>query len=153
MFANDKRPRLLVPALAPLYDKGLELAYPFIRIVTGLMLVPHGVGKFTNAQTVTTVTGLLHKLGLEPATPLFWFLASLEAFGGLLVAIGLFTRPVAFVIFVEMMVISFAVYWPNGYFAGARGYEHTLLWGLMFLAIAMVGGGRYSVDRRLGKEL
>ena len=77
---------------------------------------------------------------------------SLELFGGIMLAVGLFTRPVALAIAVEMMVISLDVYWPNGYFAGTRGYEHTLLWALIALAIAARGGGKQSADRLIGKE-
>jgi putative oxidoreductase len=69
-----------------------------------------------------------------------------------MLAIGLFTRPVALAIAIEMLVISFDVYWPNGFFAGTRGYEHTLLWGLIALAIAARGGGKQSVDALIGKE-
>jgi putative oxidoreductase len=42
---------------------------------------------------------------------------------------------------------------PKGYSVGAGGYEYVLLIGVVLLAIAMRGGGPYSVDRLIGKEL
>ena len=146
-------PRLIFPGFEPFYQSISGLAYPFIRFVTGAMLIPHGWRKFVDSGTQKNVIELFHKLGFEPAKLLFWFAGSLELFGGLMLAIGLFTRPVALAIAIEMLVISFFVYWPNGFFAGARGYEHTLLWGLVVLAIAARGGGKLSADRLIGKEL
>jgi putative oxidoreductase len=146
------RTRLYFPRMEPFYQSISGLAYPFVRFVTGAMLVPHGWRKFVDSGTQRAVVELFHKLGIEPAGLLFWLIGSLELFGGVMLAIGLFTRPVALAIAVEMLVISFDVYWPNGFFAGARGYEHTLLWGLIALAIAARGGGKHSVDALIGKE-
>ena len=146
------RTRLYFPSMEAFYQSISSLAYPFIRFVTGAMLVPHGWRKFVDSGTQRAVVELFHKLGIEPAGLLFWLIGSLELFGGVMLAIGLFTRPVALAIAIEMLVISFDVYWPNGFFAGTRGYEHTLLWGLIALAIAARGGGKQSVDALIGKE-
>ena len=87
------------------------------------------------------------------AFPLAWAYAigALEFFGGLLLIAGLFTRLVAAAIFVEMMVISFAVLYPSWSW-GRRGMEYALFMGLIALAIALRGGGRYSLDRLIGRE-
>ncbi len=146
------RPRLFFPRLGTFYQSISGLAYPFIRFVTGAMLVPHGYRKFVDAGTQKAVIELFHKHSLEPAATLFWFIGSLELFGGVALAIGLFTRPIALAVAIEMLVITFDVFWPNGFFAGTRGYEHTLLWGLVALAIAARGGGRYAADQLIGKE-
>jgi len=45
-----------------------------------------------------------------------------------------------------------SVYWPRFGWTGP-GYEYPLLWGLMMLAVALRGGGPYSLDRKLGREL
>jgi putative oxidoreductase len=42
---------------------------------------------------------------------------------------------------------------PQGFGWGNRGYEYPLFWGLIMFAIALRGGGPYSLDRRIGKEL
>ena len=51
------------------------------------------------------------------------------------------------------MVLIMYLYWHNGFSWLARGYEYVLLWGLVCFAIALRGGGPYSLDRMLGKEL
>jgi putative oxidoreductase len=52
-----------------------------------------------------------------------------------------------------MAFLTFVVYWGSGFGWLQRGYEYTLLWGVMCLAIALRGGGPLSLDRLLGKEL
>ena len=53
---------------------------------------------------------------------------------------------------VEMLVIVLLFQWQFGYFWTARGYECALLWLLLCVAIFFKGGGRYSVDRMIGRE-
>ena len=64
-------------------------------------------------------------------------------------AIGLFTRFFAAGIAIQMAVIAFVVQMPRGF---AR-MEMFLLWGIVMFAIALRGGGPYSLDREIGKEL
>ena len=52
-----------------------------------------------------------------------------------------------------MGFLTFVLYWSTGFSWLNRGYEYTLLWGIMCLAIALRGGGPWSLDRWLGKEL
>lgn len=87
------------------------------------------------------------------ALPAAYFVSYIELVGGALIAIGLFTRPVAAAIAVEFAVITFIVHWPRGFSAGAGGYEYPLLWGVLFFAIALRGGGWLSLDRKIGREL
>ena len=61
------------------------------------------------------------------------------------------TRVVAAALFVEMMVISFGVLYPSWSW-GKRGMEYALFMGLISLAILLRGGGRYSLDRLIGRE-
>ena len=53
---------------------------------------------------------------------------------------------------IEMLIIT-VTYWGNGFGWMRRGYEYVLLWGLVCFAIALRGGGPYSLDRKLGREL
>jgi putative oxidoreductase len=78
---------------------------------------------------------------------------ALETIGGLLIAIGLFTRPIAALLVIEFLVIIFVAHWPRGYGVGAGGIEYPLMWGLILLAILLRGGGPWSVDRKLGWEV
>jgi putative oxidoreductase len=101
---------------------------------------------------MATPSSSIVKWGL-PA-PLAWgyWIAILEFAGGIMLAIGFLTRPVAFLVAVEMAVAVIGVHLPNGFFWTAKGFEYPLLWGLLALAIAIRGGDRLSVDRALGAE-
>ena len=68
-------------------------------------------------------------------------------------AIGLLTRIAAAMIGIEMIVIVILFQWQFGYFWTNRGYEFALLWVLLCIAIFFKGGGRYSVDRLIGREI
>jgi putative oxidoreductase len=52
-----------------------------------------------------------------------------------------------------MGYLTFIQYWANGYGWRTDGYEYVMMWGTLALAIALRGGGPYSVDRVLGREL
>jgi putative oxidoreductase len=114
------------------------------------MILPHGWPKLM-AGVGATAAGALVKRGIQPAEPLAIVLITLETLGGLCVALGLFTRFWAAAIFIEMMVIVYH-YLPKFGWTGP-GYEYPLMWGLVMLAIALRGGGPYSLDRAIGREL
>jgi len=73
------------------------------------------------------------------------------AFGGFMLALGLFTRIVAAAIAIEMAVICFAVLYP-AWSWGHHGMEYALLMGLVALGVFLQGGGRYSLDHLIGRE-
>jgi uncharacterized membrane protein YphA (DoxX/SURF4 family) len=96
------------------------------------------------------------------AVPLAWPIVRVAVGWNLLVhgwgkvargpSVGLFTRFFAAAAAVEMLVIT-VLYWKAGFSWLNRGYEYTLLWGLVCFAIALRGGGPYSLDRRIGVQL
>jgi len=93
----------------------------------------------------------LVKRGIAPAEPLAVVLIILETVGGLCVALGLFTRFFAAAITIEMAVIVYHHLPKFGW--GAGGYEYPLMWGLLMFAIALRGGGPWSLDRKIGWQL
>ncbi|HUZ75681.1 MAG TPA: DoxX family protein [Stellaceae bacterium] len=139
---------LFIPALKPLYDRLGRFSYPFIRFVVGLAMMPHGWAKFTVPKTQQGVTALMGKLGFHPAAVFFWFIAGLELFGGAMLALGLLTRLIALMLTVELIVIIFDVFIPNG-----RAIDGVLMWAFVIFAFAWGGGGRYSLDRLIGREV
>jgi putative oxidoreductase len=54
---------------------------------------------------------------------------------------------------VEFAIITFVAHWPQGFTWSRGGWEYPLFWGLIMFAIALRGGGPYSLDRKLGWEL
>ena len=113
-----------------------------LRIVAGLMLVQHGVQKHF---------GLLLAPGqpsfgtLKPFS-MFWIAGTLEIAGGVLLAVGLFTRPVAFVLSGLMASAYFIAHARLSFFPVVNGGELAVLNCFVFLVFAAIGGGRFSLD-------
>jgi putative oxidoreductase len=147
---ENAQTKLLIPGLRPFYEKVEPLSWALVRITAGLMIIPHGWPKLM-AGVGPVAANALSKRGIEPAEPLAVILILLETLGGLCVALGLFTRFFAAAITIEMTVIVYHHLPKFGW--TERGYEYPLMWGLVMLAIALRGGGPYSLDRRLGREL
>lgn len=145
-------PRPLIPALRPFYERTPDISWLIVRLTAGLMLLPHGIPKVFQQGVAAFAAAGLQKRGIEPALPLAYLIAILETVGGLCVALGLFTRFFAAAIAIEMAVIT-VIYLPQGFGWTKPGYEYVLMWGLIMFAIALRGGGPYSLDRRIGKEL
>lgn len=151
-------PQLLVPALAPFYQQGTPAAYALLRLAFGLTIVTHGVPKLLGtshgsmADPMAGSTNLIGTvLNLPFAPQLALFVALLESFGGLAVAIGLCTRLVAPMLAVQMVFICLAL--GPTYPWIDRGIEYPLILGFIALLISLHGGGAYSLDRRIGREL
>lgn len=132
--------------------ENVPLAYAFARVWFALLILPSGYEKVFQDGATRIAAGNVLKTGFTP--PLFWawVVAHLEFFGMILLALGLLTRPVALAFAVELAVITVMIQMPNGYFWTSRGAEFALMLTLVCFAFVMGGGGRYSVDRRLGKE-
>ena len=143
-------PRLLLPFLKPFYDKVIPLSWLVIRIGCGWVLLVHGWGKVTRGPAAYVKP--FADMGFEPALLWVWLGLIVEFGGGLAILLGLFTRFFAAAVAIEMLIIT-CLYWNNGFSWLNRGYEFTLLWGFIALAIALRGGGPYSLDRKLGVEL
>lgn len=145
--------RLIFPRFGRLYASFAPYSYAFMRFCTGMVLVPHGVQKLFLGGAASTAKAALGGLGPELSLAVAYAVGCVELFGALFLAIGFLTRLAALSIAVEMTVIILVVLWPNGYFWTNRGYEYALLWDLLALACFFRGGGRYSVDHLLPREI
>jgi putative oxidoreductase len=144
--------KLMYPGLAGFYESMLPVAATLVRVVVGIMFLMHVWGKF-NAGAARIAANFGTNYGL-PMPDLFAYTAmGLELVGGVCLIIGLFTRFFAAALAVEMGIALIVAHLPKGYSIGAGGYEYVLLIGVVLLAIAMRGGGPYSVDAKIGKEL
>ena len=121
---------------APSTDAGLLV----LRAFAGLALAfAHGLGKFPPSERF--IAGVA-TMGF-PAPALFaWAAAGAELIGGILLAIGLFTRPSAFLILATMATAGFIRHAPDPF----SGKEKALLFGAVALLFLLAGAGRYSVD-------
>ncbi len=116
-----------------------------LRIVSALLFMQHGAQK------------LFGFLATQPgATPplfsMMGFAGVLEFFGGLLLLLGLFTRPVAFILSGQMAVAYFMAHAPGGFFPLQNRGELAVLYCFVFLYFALAGGGEWSIDRLLNRE-
>jgi putative oxidoreductase len=150
MAAHD-RPKLVFPALAGLYERFSPFSYAFMRFATGAVLLPHGIQKVLNVPIAKFAPNIAAK-GLPFAEGLAYLTYFAESVAAACLAIGLLTRIAAAAIGIEMLVIVFVFQWQFGYFWTVRGYEYALLWLLLCIAIFFKGGGRYSIDRMIGRE-
>ncbi len=113
-----------------------------LRIVVGLLFMEHGLAKLFGFPTGAIHPAMFH---------LLWFAGILEAFGGLLLVLGLFTRPVAFVLSGEMAVAYFIANEPRNFFPLLNGGDAVILYCFIFFYFFVVGGGCWSLDRLLSR--
>jgi putative oxidoreductase len=108
-----------------------------MRIIVGIMFACHG------AQKVLGVFG-----GMPPDAPqhIVWIAGSIELLGGALVALGLFTRPVAFLCSGLMAVAYFYGHARNGFWPKLNGGELAILYCWLFLYYAAQGAGAFALD-------
>lgn len=111
------------------------------RIGTALLFMQHGAQKLFGLLGGSQVDSLFSMMGLAGV---------LEFFGGLLVVLGLFTRSVAGLLALEMLIAYFMAHAPNGVFPIQEGGgEMALLYMLAFALIAMIGPGKYNMDEMM----
>lgn len=114
-----------------------------LRIITGFLFIWHGSQK------------LLGFPPMQPAPPpdamppmaLIVTAGILELFGGLLILVGLFTRPTAFILSGMMAAAYFMAHAPQGFLPLQNGGETAVLYCFVFLLLWFAGGGEWSLDR------
>jgi putative oxidoreductase len=123
-------------------DDWTGYARSVLRIVVGLTFSLHGFQK---------LFGMFGGMGGHGATAhmwsQFWVAGVLEALGGVLLILGLFTRPVAFLLCGEMAVAYFGTHFPRGFAPIHNGGELAVLYCFVFLYLAAAGGGPIGLDR------
>jgi putative oxidoreductase len=137
-------------------DRLSSLAFPVVRVTTGLLLIPHGAQKLFGwfGGFGVTATGQYFEstLGMSPCIVFATLAGLIEVVGGLALTLGLFTRPAALAVAV-FMGVALSVHVPNGFFWTAGGIEYPLMWTLLAVAIFLRGGDRYSLDTHFGLRI
>ena len=140
----------------------LQTLTPFadalLRVAVGLALVPHGLrntfGFFPNtgvrALNLAALARQLDETGYRPGK--FWApaISLVQLVGGPLLALGLFTRPVAAAVLVFLLVSNVERWRVGRYFWNTLGLEYTLMWTIATFWVFANGGGLYSLDHALG---
>ncbi len=112
-------------------------ALSVLRIVTALLFIAHGTQKLFNfpaSAMEMSAQGLMLVAGI------------LETFGGLAILLGLFTRPVAFVLSGMMAVAYWMAHAPQNPFPVNNGGDAAILFCFVFLYLVFAGPGAWSVD-------
>jgi putative oxidoreductase len=110
-----------------------------LRIMTALLFMAHGTGKLFGFPDIGMNPPLLSLSGIA---------AVLEVVGGILLVIGLFTRPVAFILSGEMAVAYFMAHAPQSFFPVVNQGESAVLFCFVFLYLVFAGPGAWSLDNR-----
>jgi putative oxidoreductase len=126
-------------ALTDTLDRYTPYALAVLRIVTALIFIEHGTQKLFGFPAPPPS-------GLPPAFSLFWFGAIMESLGGLLILVGLFTRPVAFLLSGEMAVAYWMFHAPRSFFPILNGGDAAILYCFIFLLFVFTGPGAWSID-------
>ncbi|HEX9919189.1 MAG TPA: DoxX family protein [Pyrinomonadaceae bacterium] len=116
-----------------------------LRIISGFLFMAHGAQKLFGflAPPGAPSPALMSQMGIGGA---------LEFFGGLLLILGLFTRPTAFILSGMMAVAYFQMHAPGGFWPLQNRGELAVLYCFLFLFLAVAGGGEWSLDRLLRRE-
>jgi len=140
------------------YQTLLPFADALLRAAVGLALVPHGLrntfGFFPNtgvrALNLTALAKQLDETGYRPGKLWAPAISLTQLVGGPLLALGLFTRPVAAVVLVFLLVSNIERWRVGRYFWNQLGLEYTLMWTIATFYILISGPGPYSLDRLFG---
>lgn len=149
-----KSNRLYIPALGPLYAKFDDCALPMLRIVLGLILIPHGCQKafgWFGGAGFARFTQIFDSIGYKPGAVWLSIIIFVELVGGLCLVLGLFTRVAALLVGV-FMVNALWVLWAKGFFWTAGGWEYSLLILAVSLVFMVRGGGNCSLDGKMSRE-
>jgi putative oxidoreductase len=114
-----------------------------LRIMTGLLFLEHGTSKFL---------GFPHQEKVPEALSMPGVGGMLELVGGALIVLGLFTRPVAFLLSGEMAVAYFYAHAPRAPFPVLNGGDAAILFCFVFLYLLFAGPGPWSIDALMRRK-
>ncbi|AMN42830.1 DoxX family protein [Rhodoplanes sp. Z2-YC6860] len=129
--------------LAQTADRLLPYVLSFVRIMTALLLLQHGLSKFFGFPMAMKAPALFS---------LYWFAGVIELTFGALLLVGLFSRFAAFILAGHLAFAYFMGHAPRGFFPLTNNGEPAVLFCFVFLILACTGGGPISIDGMRGKR-
>lgn len=127
-----------------------------LRLVAGVIFTAHGAQKlfaWFGGYGLDATGQWLESIGLSPGYPLAVMAGSAEFFGGILLIVGLLTRPTSAVLAITMLVAMFSVHIDNGLFMSNNGYEFSLALLAISVSLLLSGAGKWSLDNLITKRL
>ena len=135
---NESNPVARWSAWGPQLQSVLRIVAAFIFLMAGTMkLFAFPAGMPPNGATATFPSEI-------------WIGGALEVFGGALMLVGLFTRPVAFILAGEMAVAYFQFHFPNGFWPTMNGGVAAAIYCFVWLYFSAAGAGPWSLDAKRG---
>ncbi len=131
--------------LSSFYSRWAPNILSVLRIVTAFLFMQHGGQKLFGFPAPSQAA--------HPLLSLIGVAGILEFFGGLLLLIGLFSRPVAFLLSGEMAVAYFMAHAPQGFWPLMNKGELAVIYCFVFFYLFMAGGGSWSIDRLRRNDL
>lgn len=148
--------RYYVPACGRIYASLSGYMLPLLRITLGAILIPHGCQKlfgWFGGLGFDGFSALFDRLGYRPGA--FWvaIVALTEVVGGLMLIVGFFTRFAAAAVAIFMINAVWFTWNAGGFFWTKQGAEFSILLLVVSLVFLVRGGGEYSIDEKMSKEL
>jgi putative oxidoreductase len=141
--------------LKSVFTTNNSIANLALRLPVGIILAAHGSQKLFGAFGGYGLEGTgqwMESIGLAPGFLMALLAGSAEFFGGIALILGLLTRPAAMVSAFTMIVAIVTVHGSNGLFMSNNGYEFALTLLAVTVALAIQGGGKYSIDSVIVKK-
>lgn len=130
-------------------------AATLLRIPIGIILIAHGSQKlfgWFGGHGLEGTGQFMTSIGLHPGYLMALLAGCAEFFGGIGLALGFLTRPAGAVTSFTMLIALFAAHWGKGFFMADHGIEYALALTAACAALAIMGGGKYSLDQYLAKN-
>jgi putative oxidoreductase len=138
-LAGSEEIAMLALALKSLGTRSAPLALAALRIVSGALFLDHGLVKIFGFPAGA-------QPGAQPLFSLFGIGGAIELLTGLLLIIGLFTRPAAFIASGQMAIAYWMFHAPVSFYPAVNGGDAAILFSFVFLYFVAVGAGAFSVD-------
>jgi putative oxidoreductase len=132
---------IMIDKLAPWAPRALSV----LRIITGLMIIEHGMGKLFHFPALPAYANI-QPLSLLGAA------GFIELIGGALLILGLLTQPAAFIVSGEMAVAYFMVHAPKSFFPLVNGGTLAIMYCFTCLYLSTAGAGPWSVDAAMKRN-
>jgi putative oxidoreductase len=135
------------PSISERWRSWTPYLLSILRIVAAFLFIQFGTAKLYGLPAPIMPGG-----GTAPFGSLVWFAGMLESYGGLLLLIGFFTRPVAFILSGEMAVAYFKGHAPQGFWPVLNQGHPAIMFCFIFLYLSAAGAGPWSLDALTGRS-